>query len=109
MTSTPNTVHIRSCACGCGRTFAEKRTGAFAKRFASDDCRMEFWRARTRRIKDDRPRSHRAHRGTEFQLDEDHIELIDTYGQSVGAADRSAALRHLLDSIEVHPLGREHP
>lgn len=64
---------------------------------------MRWHRTHTRRIRDLRPRAKRAHRGAEFQLEQNHLDIIDRYAERVEAKNRSEALRLLLDRTQDAP------
>lgn len=61
---------------------------------------MAHWVDHPRR---NRKRANRAHRGAEFQLETKHLEIIDRYAERIEAADRSEALRHLLERTQDLP------
>lgn len=93
------------CDCGCGREFKPRPN----KRFYSDECRMRWHADHTRKILDKRPRAERAHIGVEFQLDPEHLEVIDLYGKSVGCKGRSEALRRIIDFLSSALMPTAHP
>jgi hypothetical protein len=94
------------CSCGCGVKIRPSVGLGRIKRYSSDACRVREWRRKhLRTIRNKRPRSKRANRGVEIQMDSQVLSLVDNLTQTGGFKSRSQMVVECIRSFaEIHGL-----